>query len=678
MSGTPTTAGTYKLTVNVESIDSVYKRATLTATKTLSITVRPASPTLTSPLEGAVLDNGCDFAENNIEWDFDWSDVSGATKYHLYVQHTGSPLALINDEEVTASAYNYVDSGHIINANRLDWRWKVRALVNGIWSKWSEERSFDVEQLNTDCPLDTTPPTVTSFDPADDASGVAFNTDLVITFDENVVAQAGNIVICRFNYTIFEKIDVTDAGKVSIVDNVITINPGGIFESATGYYVQIAATCFKDIAGNSYVGITDNTTWNFTIGVAELVAYYPFNGNANDESGNANHGTVYGATLTEDLQGNPNSAYAFDGTDDYIEIPDSASFNFNYPITISAWIYLDDNSKGGIVGQWGYGGAGGDAFILYVRGTKLSTYLPREGLAHLELQSNNGLATNQWYLVSMVSTGNLVTLYINGNEDKSEAVIVKQVDSYQTVEIGLEDRFSGGLNYLDGIIDEVRIYNRALTETEIQALYSLESGLVAHYPFNGDADDESGNGLNGTVSEATLATDRSGNTNRAYNFDGDNDMIAVSDHSLLDITSQISLSAWIYPTETKTQVIIRKSPNITPPPPYGLALSATGDTIFNLSPTGVFTQLRKTGYELNKWSFIVGTYDGTTMKLYVNGNLEETLSTSGSLNQNDDPLLIGTRLRLPADTFKGKLDNIRIYNRVLSADEIRALYVHTR
>jgi hypothetical protein len=673
-----TAVGTYSLIVTVEDTDPDYGRATLTATKTLSIIVRSTSPTLISPAEGAELDNGCDPAEENIEWDFDWSDVSGATKYHLYVQHTGSPLPLIDDQEVTASEYHYVGSGYIHNMNRFDWIWKVRALVSGIWSEWSVERSFDVEPLNTDCPLDVTPPAVTSFDPADDASGVALDSNLVITFDENVVADTGNIDIKKISDdSIFETIVVTDAGKVSIVDNVVTINPVGTFEFETGYYVQIVATCFKDAAGNHYGGITDKTIWNFTT-VGDLVAYYPFSGNANDESGNGNHGTVDGAILTQDRFNNPNSAYAFDGIDDYIEIPDSPSFSFNYPITISAWIYLDDNSKGGIVGQWGYGGAGGDAFILYVRGTKLSTYLPREGLAHLELQSNNGLATNQWYLVSMVSTGNLVTLYINGNEDKSEAVIVKQVDSYQTVEIGLEDRFSGGLNYLDGIIDEVRIYNRALTETEIQALYSLESGLVAHYPFNGDADDESGNGLNGTVSEATLATDRSGNTNRAYNFDGDNDMIAVSDHSLLDITSQISLSAWIYPTETKTQVIIRKSPNITPPPPYGLALSATGDTIFNLSPTGVFTQLRKTGYELNKWSFIVGTYDGTTMKLYVNGNLEETLSTSGSLNQNDDPLLIGTRLRLPADTFKGKLDNIRIYNRVLSADEIRALYVHTR
>jgi len=335
---------------------------------------------------------------------------------------------------------------------------------------------------------DLTPPAVTSFDPADEASGVALDTDLVITFDENVVEDTGNIDIKKTSDdSIFETIDVTDTGKVAIVDNFVTINPDGLLEDGTGYYVQIAATCFQDTAGNHYVGINDNTTWNFsTITLGDLIAYYPFNGNANDESGFCNHGTVSGAVLAQDRFNNPNSAYAFDGIDDIIEIPDSANFNFSHPITISAWIYLDDNSKGGIVGQWGYGGEGGDAFILYIRGTKLSTYLPRQGLDHYELQSNSSLATDQWYMVSMVSTGNLVTLYINGSEDKSEAVTVQQVDSYQTLEIGLEDRHSGGLNYLDGIVDEIRIYNRALAGPEIAQLSTPE--FVTKWGTSGTGD----------------------------------------------------------------------------------------------------------------------------------------------------------------------------------------------
>jgi len=99
--------------------------------------------------------------------------------------------------------------------------------------------------------------------------------------------------------------------------------------------------------------------------------------------------------------------------------------------------------------------------------------LPRGGdLGHYELQGDSSLATGQWYHVAMVSTGSLVTLYINGNEDVSEAITVQQVDSQRAVRIGLEERFYGTLNYFNGIIDEVRIYKRALSPSEIHALYN--------------------------------------------------------------------------------------------------------------------------------------------------------------------------------------------------------------
>ncbi|MEZ4577795.1 MAG: hypothetical protein R2875_07210 [Desulfobacterales bacterium] len=74
-----------------------------------------------------------------------------------------------------------------------------------------------------------------------------------------------------------------------------------------------------------------------------LVAFYPFNGNANDESGNGNNGTVYGAGLTADRHGNLNSAYNFDGINDYIDIGNNVKPQF--PITVSAWVKLDQFDK---------------------------------------------------------------------------------------------------------------------------------------------------------------------------------------------------------------------------------------------------------------------------------------------------------------------------------------------
>ena len=99
------------------------------------------------------MDNGCSPKTNGINWDFDWSDVPGATAYHIRVwKNPATPL--INNMSAPASSYDYVSppSDYIANTNLTGWRWMVRAKVRGVWGPWSTQRSFRVEKLNTDCP----------------------------------------------------------------------------------------------------------------------------------------------------------------------------------------------------------------------------------------------------------------------------------------------------------------------------------------------------------------------------------------------------------------------------------------------------------------------------------------------------------------------------------------------
>jgi curved DNA-binding protein CbpA len=107
-------------------------------------------PPLISPQEGAVLDNGSTDRQDDIIWNFDWTDCPGATQYHLYVIHSGSVIPVI-DTIVTGSTYHDVSQGsYIADANRLNWTWKVRAQAGGQWGEWSATRTFDVEPVNTD------------------------------------------------------------------------------------------------------------------------------------------------------------------------------------------------------------------------------------------------------------------------------------------------------------------------------------------------------------------------------------------------------------------------------------------------------------------------------------------------------------------------------------------------
>ena len=111
--------------------------------------------------------------------------------------------------------------------------------------------------------IDGTAPTVSSLSPADGVTGVATTANLVITFDEAVDAETGNITLYKSDDTQIQVFDVTSDISGS-GGTAITIDPTADLAEQTSYYVQIAATAFDDAAGNSYAGITDKTTWNFT------------------------------------------------------------------------------------------------------------------------------------------------------------------------------------------------------------------------------------------------------------------------------------------------------------------------------------------------------------------------------------------------------------------------------
>ena len=110
------------------------------------------APMLISPVNGMFMDNGCSPRANGITWDFDWSDVPGASAYHIRVWRNPA-IPLINNMSVPSSSFHYVSapSDYVANTNLNGWRWMVRAKVGRAWGPWSAVRTFRVEKLNTDC-----------------------------------------------------------------------------------------------------------------------------------------------------------------------------------------------------------------------------------------------------------------------------------------------------------------------------------------------------------------------------------------------------------------------------------------------------------------------------------------------------------------------------------------------
>jgi len=104
-----------------------------------------------------------------------------------------------------------------------------------------------------------------------------------------------------------------------------------------------------------------------------------------------------------------------------------------------------------------------------------------------------------------------------------------------------------------------------VVDPQTEGFVSIESNLIAHYAFTSSAEDSSGWDNHGDPQGPVLAPDRSGNPNRAYQFDGNDDVIIVPNHKSLEIIGPITLAAWVYPVEQKSQCIVRKGSAVKPP-----------------------------------------------------------------------------------------------------------------
>jgi hypothetical protein len=210
----------------------------------------------------------------------------------------------------------------------------------------------------------------------------------------------------------------------------------------------------------------------------QLVGYWKFDEGsglvAGDSSGNGNNGTLRNGPVW--VTGISGGALSLDGTDDYVEVLNVTDFDFNQPLTLSALLFLKDASSGGIIGQWGHGGEGGDAFMLSLSAGLLQGSLQQPPL--YDLYSVSTIGTDEWTHVAMVYNGSTLELYVNGALDAFGSVSANPENSSQTVKIGLENIFPT-MHYLNGTIDEVSIYNRALSATEIMEMYT---DIIPEFP----------------------------------------------------------------------------------------------------------------------------------------------------------------------------------------------------
>ena len=423
----------------------------------------------------------------------------------------------------------------------------------------------------------------------------------------------------------------------------------------------------------------------------DLVGYWPLHDkNATDYSGNNNHGTLNGGVTTGVAGKAGLQAMSFDGNDDVVDIPYSYCSDFgSSSFSIAGWIKV--NSDGRIVDNRNES-SGFVGTYFNISGGNLEFGIDDGSTSEIVVEGSIDVNDGEWHHVVAMrdNSSNGLRLFVDGEEDSNTTYTDTSggsIDTYgsishsQNTQIGAEYVVSDGTyaGHIKSVINNVRIYNRGLSSSEIKKLYRGGSGDfarpptdsdggVAYYPLDGNADDQWSTN-NGTVNGATF-TDNSVR-GKAVNFDsGNNEYINLPFSSPSD---SFTISTWVNPDSLSNYNRIISAENGA----VELYTESDGDIKFRWSNgSSTYYGLGEGDYSngTGSWSHICMAYDysSSETRAYINSSLVRTVSSSGSMTSSS-AIEFG-RSYNSSNYYDGQMDDVRIYSQALTPQQIFQLY----
>lgn len=432
-----------------------------------------------------------------------------------------------------------------------------------------------------------------------------------------------------------------------------------------------------------------------------LVAWWKADGNALDSAG-TNSGTLEkGASFGAGKNGQAFLLNVHTNTyTDYISVPGSPTWAFGKDdFSIELWAkftrtsatetqtFLASDDGEGNLNKW----------IFWKHNERLELHINHEASGGIWLSppSKFDPVPGQWYHLAVTRGNSMLHFYVNGVEIRSEPWAGNIPSSVTPLTIGMAE----GGNYFHGLLDDIRIYNRALSPDEIRVAATvlqpdartlgtdgirqnilsnpeedLKRDLVSWWPTDGNALDSMHNN-NGTIhGEIKFADSPSG---KAFLFDGG--YVEIPDSPSLRFSGPFSLALWMKISAYKNYLaaIITKGDHSWRLQRdflgHSVLFSITGvnHSTFNGHPP---IDLPATGVvDDGKWHHVAAVYDGTHEAIYIDGNLDVACPCSGFPSVDGSSVEIGSSSDAPTRTFNGELNDLRIYNRALSSSEIKIL-----
>ncbi len=415
-----------------------------------------------------------------------------------------------------------------------------------------------------------------------------------------------------------------------------------------------------------------------------------------DSSGNGHSGTSIRNTSIVATTSKVGRAMVFNGVNDKVEISGYNGITGKDSRSMACWIKT--TKPNGTIISWGTASSPGQRWILRTQDDS-----DGNDQAELRLEVNGGriigttnIIDGQWHHIAAVfdndGSSDLLdaTLYIDGQVETLGTVDNWPINTgtSQEVQIGISTEAGEG-NYFGGLIDDLRIYNRALSSSEISILADKHPNLIVHYKFdkenNDITSDETTNGYDGLVQgDSELVTGLFGN---AYSFDGSGDFIIVDGSGSY---TKYSVSLWFNTSQSDSSSETLFSDAHTAGsgssgrPQIGVRDNRAYITGGDSSGTKLYSAL---GMADGNWHHLTATTDTITdeIELYVDGRYYGSYDNNGfvfplDLNNgldSDNRVEIGARSR-KSSYFEGLIDEVKIYSDILSSDEIAMLYSHER
>ncbi len=357
-------------------------------------------------------------------------------------------------------------------------------------------------------------------------------------------------------------------------------------------------------------------------------------------------GTTNNPTWTTGIRG---LALNLNGTNQYATAPDDPSLDITDAITLAAWIRPSKTDfatqyiiKKAIMGSTnGYElslASTGKVFVRFNQVASGNTY-------RLDSKISYPLNNSAWMHIAATYDGSVIRMYINGVQDSVLAAAFTIATNDDNLRIGAQPD-ANALYKFQGLLDDARVYSRALSGAEITVLATIPPPPMP-----------------------TFATDGAG---KALDFDGSNDYVNCGNSSSVNITGAITMEAWIRPDVLATQSIIKKN---TAASGYELSLSQpnNGRVFVRLNGSATYRIDSSTLYPRDgqTWMHVAATYDGSTIKLYVNGVLEGSITGPSSIVSNTNNLLIGADPIDFSKPFNGCIDEARLWNIARTQQQIR-------